>query len=94
MAAFGLRPIALMIEDFDDDGNLKSSSPIIFLAEIWTPTVTYVQVSTDAPDTPAVEYCSDGYHVDPADCTQYFICLNGHRFPTESFENLFASGFA
>ena len=94
MAAFALRPIALMIEDYDDDGHVKSSSPVIFLAEIWTPTVSYVQVSTDAPDTPAVEYCSDGYHVDPADCTSYFICLNGYRFPTESFEKLLDCSFA
>lgn len=83
-----------MIEDFDDDGNLKSSLPVIFLAEIWTPTVSYIQVSTEAPDTPAIEYCSDGYHVDPADCTSYFICLNGYRFPTESFKKLFARLFA
>ena len=46
LADSGLRPIALMIEDFDDDGNLKSSSPIIFLAEIWTPTVDNMAVST------------------------------------------------
>lgn len=94
MAAFALRPIALMIEDYDDDGNLKSSSPVIFLAEIWTPTVSNVQVSTDAPDTPAVEYCADGYHVDPTDCTSFFICLNGYRFPTGSFERLSACPFA
>ena len=47
LAEFGLRPIALMIEDFDDDGNLKSSSPLIFLAEIWTPTVDTMAISTD-----------------------------------------------
>lgn len=83
LATFGLRPIALMIEDFDDYGNLKSSSPVIFLAEIWTPTVTYVQISTEAPDTPATQDCPDGYHVDPNDCTSYFICLNNHVFPKQ-----------
>ena len=35
--ADGLKPIALMIEDFDKSGNVKSSTPIQFLAQVWTP---------------------------------------------------------
>ena len=37
---FGLKPIALMIEDFDSDGNIRSSIPIQFLAQVWTPSLT------------------------------------------------------
>ena len=33
----GLKPIALMIEDFDQSDNVKSSTPIQFLAQVWTP---------------------------------------------------------
>jgi len=33
----GVKPIGLMIEDFDSDGNLKSSIPVQFLAQVWTP---------------------------------------------------------
>ena len=36
----GLKPIALMIEDFDHDGNVRSSIPIQFLAQVWTPSLT------------------------------------------------------
>ena len=36
----GIKPIALMIEDFDANGNVKSSTPIQFLAQVWTPTVS------------------------------------------------------
>ena len=33
----GVKPIGLMIEDFDSDGNLRSSVPVQFLAQVWTP---------------------------------------------------------
>lgn len=36
----GVKPIALMIEDFDVNGNIKSSTPIQFLAQVWTPNVS------------------------------------------------------
>lgn len=39
-AGSGLKPIALMIEDFDANGNVKSSTPIQFLAQVWTPSIT------------------------------------------------------
>ena len=33
----GVKPIALMIEDFDSNGNVRSSVPVQFLAMVWTP---------------------------------------------------------
>ena len=33
----GVKPIGLMIEDFDSNGNVKSSIPVQFLAQVWTP---------------------------------------------------------
>ena len=33
----GVKPVALMIEDFDSAGNVRSSVPIQFLAQVWTP---------------------------------------------------------
>lgn len=36
----GVKPIALMIEDFDVNGNVKSSTPIQFLAQVWTPSLS------------------------------------------------------
>ena len=33
----GLKPISLMIEDFDQFGSVRSSIPIQFLAQVWTP---------------------------------------------------------
>ena len=42
----GLKPIALMIEDFDANGNVKSSTPIQFLAQVWTPSITVPPAGT------------------------------------------------
>ena len=36
----GVKPIALTIEDFDVNGNIKSSTPIQFLAQVWTPNIS------------------------------------------------------
>jgi hypothetical protein len=33
----GVKPIALMVEDFDKNGNVRSSMPIQFLATVWKP---------------------------------------------------------
>ena len=33
----GVKPIALMMEDLDADGNVRSSIPVQFLARVWTP---------------------------------------------------------
>ena len=33
----GVKPIALMMEDFDSEGNIRSSVPVQFLAQVWTP---------------------------------------------------------
>lgn len=35
----GVKPIALMMEDFDSQGNIRSSVPVQFLAQVWTPTM-------------------------------------------------------
>ena len=45
-AGSGLKPIALMIEDFDANGNVKSSTPIQFLAQVWTPNITVPPAGT------------------------------------------------
>ena len=37
--ASGVKPIALMMEDMDMLGNIKSSIPVQFLAQVWTPLV-------------------------------------------------------
>ena len=37
VASDGVKPITLMVEDFDKNGNLRSSIPAQFLAVIWTP---------------------------------------------------------
>lgn len=33
----GVKPVGLMMEDFDADGNVRSSIPVQFLAQVWTP---------------------------------------------------------
>ena len=38
----GVKPICLMIEDFDEYGNVKSSVPVQFLAVVWTPDESYM----------------------------------------------------
>ena len=38
-STFGVKPIGLMIEDFDADGNVRSSIPVQFLAKVWTPNI-------------------------------------------------------
>ena len=37
--AIGVKPIALMMEDIDMLGNVKSSIPVQFLGQVWTPMV-------------------------------------------------------
>jgi len=34
----GVKPIAIMVEDFDAAGNIRSSVPVQFLATVWSPT--------------------------------------------------------
>ena len=34
---FGVKPVGIMMEDFDANGNIKSSIPVQFLAAVWTP---------------------------------------------------------
>ena len=33
----GVKPIAVQVEDYDADGNIRSSMPVQFLATVWTP---------------------------------------------------------
>jgi hypothetical protein len=40
LATDGVKPLAIQIEDFDSDGNILSSTPIQFLATVWTPNNT------------------------------------------------------
>lgn len=37
---FGVKPIALMMEDFDANGLVRSSVPVQFLAQVWTPNMS------------------------------------------------------
>ena len=37
IASDGVKPITLMVEDFDRNGKVRSSIPAQFLAVIWTP---------------------------------------------------------
>lgn len=41
----GVKPIAVQVEDFDANGNVKSSMPIQFLATVWTPGNTNFRTS-------------------------------------------------
>ena len=36
----GVKPVAIHVEDFDDQGNVKSSIPVQFLATVWQPVET------------------------------------------------------
>lgn len=36
----GVKPVGLMMEDFDADGNVRSSIPVQFLAQVWTPNMS------------------------------------------------------
>lgn len=42
----GVKPIAIQIEDFDSNGNVKSSMPLQFLATVWTPQNTNFRTSS------------------------------------------------
>ena len=35
--SFGVKPVAITMEDFDIAGNVRSSIPVQFLAQVWTP---------------------------------------------------------
>ena len=37
LTEFGVKPVALMIEDFNSNGDVRSSIPVQFLATVWTP---------------------------------------------------------
>jgi len=39
-AKTGYKPIAIMVEDVDENGAIRSSVPVQFLAEVWTPQPT------------------------------------------------------
>lgn len=45
----GVKPVGLMMEDFDSDGNIKSSIPVQFLAQLWTPDINSRSVSPNYP---------------------------------------------
>lgn len=48
----GVKPIGLMIEDFDSNGNVRSSIPIQFLAMVWTPNLARGRVGQSANPYP------------------------------------------
>ena len=45
----GVKPIGLMMEDFDSNENIKSSIPVQFLAQVWTPDMNSRSVSPNYP---------------------------------------------
>ncbi|CAG5107082.1 Oidioi.mRNA.OKI2018_I69.chr1.g3137.t1.cds [Oikopleura dioica] len=54
---FGVKPIAIQVEDFDERGNIKSSIPVQFLASVWEPQYSgsYVEVTGQSSGIPADE---------------------------------------
>ena len=36
----GIKPVALMMDDFDAEGNVRSSVPVQFLIQVWTPNMS------------------------------------------------------
>ena len=38
----GVKPIAIMVEDFDKDGKVRSSVPVQFLVVVWMPRLTHM----------------------------------------------------
>ena len=71
----GIKPIALMIEDFDANGNVKSSTPIQFLAQVWTPSITVPPAGTALGRTQKIKMANncgnDCYPVIPHDDDDY-----------------------
>ena len=45
----GVKPVGLMMEDFDSNGNVKSSIPVQFLAQVWTPDMNARSVTPNYP---------------------------------------------
>ena len=43
----GVKPIGLMMEDFDAAGNVRSSVPVQFLAQVWTPNLNTRSIGYD-----------------------------------------------
>ena len=43
----GVKPIGLMMEDFDSNGNVRSSIPVQFLAQVWTPNMNTRSIGYD-----------------------------------------------
>ena len=49
MATTGVKPIAIMIEDHDVEGNVLSAIPVQFLAMLWNPQEMEAQDENDSP---------------------------------------------
>ena len=45
--SLGVKPIGLMMEDFDSSGNVRSSIPVQFLGLVWTPNMSTRSVGTE-----------------------------------------------
>ena len=43
----GVKPIGLMMEDFDSNGQVRSSIPVQFLAQVWTPNLNTRSIGYD-----------------------------------------------
>ena len=91
-SSFGVKPIGLMIEDFDADNNVRSSIPVQFLAKVWTPDITARGINY--PDWFGVEHEHED-HVDvhrgrrtatPSYCTAAPTFGDGTPADGESFE--------
>ena len=46
-SSVGVKPIGLMMEDFDSNGNVRSSIPVQFLAQVWTPNLNTRSIGYD-----------------------------------------------
>ena len=45
--SLGVKPIGLMMEDFDSSGNVRSSIPVQFLGLVWTPNMSTRSIGTE-----------------------------------------------
>ena len=66
----GVKPISVMVEDFDEFGNIRSSIPVQFLASVWTPTNSnfiHRQLALHGPGNPFIY--KPFFHLDDHDIT-------------------------
>jgi len=46
----GVKPVGIMMEDVDSNGNVRSATPVQFLAQVWTPSMNARAINVQYPD--------------------------------------------